>query len=220
MSPTFSPEVAAWLDMGGIYAVANVRGGGEYGRAWHEQAAGANKGTAVDDFLSAAEFLISQRYTRTGMLGVSGSGHSATLAAAAIVRRPELFSAALLDAGVYDLTRFNRFTVGAAWVPEYGSPDRPGDLKALLAYSPLQNADTERSYPAMLISVGDHDDVATPVHSYKFAAALQATQRGQAPVILRVDRDAGPGVGTPTAKQIALATDRLAFLANAIRPPR
>jgi prolyl oligopeptidase len=220
MSPMFSPEVAAWLNMGGIYVVANVRGGGEDGRRWHDAAAGARKGVAVDDLLSAADFLINQRYTRAGMLGVSGQGHSATLAAAAIAKRPELFAAALLDAGVYDLSRFNRFTVGPTWVPEYGSPDRPAELKALLAYSPLQNVDAERAYPATLISVGDHDDVATPVHSYKFAAALQNAQRGAAPVLLRIEYDAGPGVGTPTAKQIALATDRLAFLANAIRPPR
>ena len=220
MSPTFSPEIAAWLEMGGIYVVANVRGGGEDGRRWHDAAAGARKGIAVDDLLSAADFLINQRYTRSGMLAVSGRGHAATLAAAAIVRRPELFAAALLDAGVYDLTRYNRFTVGASWIPEYGNPDQLAELKALLAYSPLQNVEPDRSYPPTLISIGDHDDVATPIHSYKFAAALQAAQRGTAPILLRVDYDAGPGAGTPTAKQIALATDRLTFLANAIRPPR
>lgn len=220
MSPRFSPEIAAWLDMGGIYAVPNVRGGGEQGRAWHDAGAGPRKGVAVDDFLSAADFLINQRYTRTGMLAVSGRGHGATLAAAALTRRPELFSAALLDAGVYDLTRFHRFTVGPSWVPEYGSPDRASDLKALLAYSPLQAAEIERTFPAVLISVGDHDDVATPIHSYKLAAAIQSSQRGTAPVLLRVDSDAGPGAGTPTAKQIALAADRLAFLTAAIRPPR
>jgi prolyl oligopeptidase len=220
MSPTFSPEVAAWLDMGGIYVVANVRGGGEHGRAWHDAAAGMKKGVAVEDFLSAADFLINQRYTKAGMLAVSGHGHSAMLAAAAVTRRPDLFSAALLDAGIYDLTRFNRFTIGGTWVPEYGSPDRTAELKALLAYSPVQNAETERAYPAMLISVGDRDDVATPIHSYKLTATLQAAQRGVAPILLRVDYDAGPGAGTPTAKQIALAADRLAFLANATRPLR
>ncbi|HEY9229631.1 MAG TPA: prolyl oligopeptidase family serine peptidase, partial [Gemmatimonadaceae bacterium] len=220
MTPTFSAEVAAWLELGGIYAVANVRGGTEFGKGWHDAAAGGKKPVALDDFLSAADFLVNQRYTRSGMLAVTGRGHGATLVGAAMVRRPELFGAALLDAGVFDLIRFNRFTVGPSWTPEYGSPDRPADLSVLLSYSPLQNVSADRAYPPTLITVGDHDDVVTPVHSYKLAAALQAAQRGRAPVLLRVDYEMGFGPGAPTAKLIALNTDRLTFLLNALRPPR
>jgi prolyl oligopeptidase len=220
MSPVFSPDVAAWLELGGIYAVANVRGGGEYGRAWHDAAAGLRKPVAVDDLLSAADFLINQRYTRSSLLGVTGRGHGAMLAAAAVVKRPELFGAALLDAGVYDMARFSRFTVGPTWVQEYGSPDRPAELKALLGYSPLHNVEAERSYPATLITVGEHDDVVTPIHSYKLAAALQTSQRGPAPILLRVDHDLGFGPGAPTSKLMALHTDRLAFLMNALRGSR
>ncbi|MGH9885496.1 MAG: prolyl oligopeptidase family serine peptidase, partial [bacterium] len=216
MSPVFSAETAAWLELGGIYAVAS-RGAGEYGRAAREAASGARKQVAVEDLLSAADFLINQRYTRAPLLGVTGRGHGAMLAAAAMLRRPELFGAALLDEGLYDMARFSRFTVGPTWISEYGSPDRPADLHGMLAYSPLQTIQSERSYPATLITVGDRDDVMAPLHSFKLAATLQAAQRGSAPVLLRVDYDVGFGPGEPTSKRIALATDRLTFLSNALR---
>ena len=216
MTPVFSPEVAAWLELGGIYAVANVRGGGEYGRGWHTAALGAKKPVAIDDLLSAADFLVNQRYTRVGLLGVSGRGHGATLVAAAMERRPDAFGAVLLDAGVFDLSRYTRFTIGESWIPEYGSPDRPSELKGLLTFSPLQRIE-ERAYPATFITVGERDEVVTPAHSYKFAAALQAAQRGSAPILLRADSDVGFGPGTPTSKLIALSSDRLTFLLNALR---
>jgi prolyl oligopeptidase len=175
-TPSFSPAVAAWLELGGILAVANVRGGGEYGRAWHDAATGARKHVSIDDFISAAEFLISQRYTRASSLAIAGSGAGGLLAAGALTRRPELFGAALIDDGILDMTRFSRFTVGSSWIPEFGSPDRLADLRALLGYSPLQNLRPGTRYPATLVEVGDHDDIVTPVHSYKFAATLQSLQ--------------------------------------------
>jgi prolyl oligopeptidase len=142
------------------------------------------------------------------------------LVGAALTQRPELFGAAVIDAGLLDMTRFSRFTTGSSWVPEFGSPDRPNDLRALLAYSPLQNVKAESHYPPTLVCVGDHDDTVTPVHSYKFAAALQAATANPAPALLRVDYDAGFGPGTPTTKQLTLDTDRLAFLIDALHVAR
>jgi len=219
-TPIFSAEVAAWLRLGGIYAVANVRGGGEYGRAWHVAATGAKKQLSVDDFIAAAEFLISQRYTRSSSLAVTGRGAGGLLVGAAITQRPELFGAALIDAGILDMTRFSRFTIGTTWMPEFGSPDRPMDLRALLAYSPLQNVRPDVRYPPVLITVGDRDDAVTPAHSYKFAAALQGASTNSAAALLRVDSDVGFGPGVPTSKQVALDNDRLAFLIDALRVAR
>jgi prolyl oligopeptidase len=219
-TPIFSAEAAAWLRLGGIYAVANVRGGGENGRAWHEAATGTKKQVSFDDFIAAAEFLVSQRYTRSALLAVAGRGAGGLLVGAAITQRPELFGAALIDAGILDMTRFSRFTVGATWMPEFGSPDRPSDLRALLAYSPLQGVKPDGHYPPALITVGDHDDEVTPAHSYKFAAALQAATANPAPVLLRVDYDVGFGPGIPTARQLAHDSDRLAFLVDALHVAR
>jgi prolyl oligopeptidase len=218
-TPIFSPEIAAWLRLGGIYAVANVRGGGEYGRAWHVAATGTNKQVSFDDFIASAEFLIGQRYTRSSSLAIGGRGAGGLLVGAALTQRPELFGAALIDAGILDMTRFSRFTIGASWMPEFGSPDRPADLRALLAYSPLQGVKADVRYPPLLVTVGDHDDAVTPAHSYKFAAALQGvTNTGTA--LLRVDSDVGFGPGTPTGKQLALDNDRLAFLVDALHVAR
>lgn len=219
-TPAFSPEVAAWLELGGIYAVPNVRGGGEQGRAWHDSAAGVKKPVAVDDFVAAAEFLINQRYTKPALLGVTGRDHGAMLAASAVARRPELFGAALLDEGVFDMARFSRFTAGASWTAEYGSPDKPTDLRALLGYSPLHTVENDRAYPPTLITAGDHDEIIPPLHSYKLAATLQAAQRTAAPVLLRIDYDSGFGPGSPSSKQRALSADRLAFLLAALRSPQ
>ena len=219
-TPVFSAEAAAWLQLGGIYAVANVRGGGEYGRAWHVAATGTKKQISFDDFIASAEFLISQRYTRSSSLAIAGRGAGGLLVGAAMTQRPELFGAALIDAGILDMTRFSRFTIGAAWMPEFGSPDRPSDLRALLAYSPLQNVKADVRYPTVLVTVGDRDDAVTPAHSYKFAAALQAVAANSAPALLRVDYDVGFGPGIPTAKQLAHDTDRLTFLVDALHVAR
>lgn len=219
-TPTYSPLVASWLESGGVYAVANVRGGGEYGRAWHDAASGARKQTSFDDFIAAAEFLIAQRYTRSSLLAISGRGNGGLLVGAAMTQRPELFGAALIDAGLLDMTRFNRFTSGAAWTREYGSPDNPADLRALLAYSPLQRVKSGTTYPATLVTVGDHDEVFTPIHSYKFAAALQASQAGQGPVLLRTLPNTGFGSATPLLKELAIDGDRLTFLLGALHLAR
>jgi prolyl oligopeptidase len=219
-TPAFSPAVAAWLEMGGVYAVANVRGGGEYGRAWHEAGAGAHKQTGIDDFLAAAQFLIDQRYTRAPSLGVVASGLGGLIAGAAITQRPELFGAGAIDGGLLDMARFSRFTIGARWIPEFGSPDRPTELRTLLAYSPLHEVRSGVKYPSMLVSVGEHDEVATAAHSYKFAAALQWAGSSTSPALLRVEYDAGAGPGTPAGKRIALDIDQLSFLANALHAAR
>jgi len=215
-TPTYSPLAAAWLESGGVYAVANVRGGGEYGRAWHDAGAGARKQTSFDDFTAAASFLIDQRYTRPSLLAIMGRGHGGLLVGAAMTQRPEFFGAVLMDAGLLDMLRFNQFTSGGAWTREYGAPDNPSDLRVLLTYSPLQRLKANASYPATLVTVGDHDEVFTPVHSYKFVAALQAAQTGSAPVLLRDVLSAGFGPGTPLGKELALDADRLTFLFGAL----
>ena len=216
-TPTFTPGVAAWLELGGVYAVANVRGGGEYGRAWHEAAMGIQKQVAADDFIGAAEFLVSQRYTRPSMLAAGGRGAGALLAGVAITQHPELFGAAILDAPLLDMARYDRFSNGERWTAEFGSPAKASDLRAILGYSPLHGLRAGTRYPATMITVGDHDDVVTPIHAYKFAAALQAAQGTGPPVLLRVEPDAGLASDEPVAKQMALDADRLLFLVNALR---
>lgn len=215
-TPVYSPMFAAWLELGGIVAVPNVRGGGEYGRAWHTAGAGLSKQTSFDDFVAAAQFLIRERYTQPTSLGVVGRGFGSLLAAVAITQHPELFAGAAIDAGLYDMARYNRFGAGARWISEFGSPDDATALRALLAYSPLQNVRPGVHYPATLLSVGDHDDVVTPAHSYKFAAVLQADQAGPGPVLLRVGRDVGLGTPAPATSRIALVADRLVFLFRAL----
>ena len=215
-TPAYSPMLAAWLELGGIVAVPNVRGGGEYGRGWHLAGAGAAKETSFDDFAAAAQFLVRERYTQPSTLAVAGHGFGGLLAGVAITQHPELFAGAAIDAGVFDMTRYTRFAAGWRWLPEFGSPDDTTALRVLLGYSPLQNVRPGVHYPATLISVGDHDDVVTPAHSYKFAAMLQADQAGQGPVLLRVSRDVGFGPGTPAAPLVSLTADRLAFLVRAL----
>jgi len=214
-TPVYAADAIAWLQLGGIYAVANVRGGGEQGRAWREPSAGTKKQASIDDYLAAAEFLVSQRYARPSSLAAVARGAGGLLVGAAITQRPDLFGAAVIDDGLLDMTRFNRFTDGVRWTPEFGSPDRGSDLKALLAYSPLQNVKSDGRYPPVLICVGDHDEVMTPVHSYKFAATLQNASPSST-TLLRVDSDVGYGPGIPIGKRIALDADRIAFLANAL----
>lgn len=212
--PTFSPEVATWLDLGGVYAVAHVRGGGEYGRAWHDQAIGARKQTTVNDVIAAAEFLVAQRYTRASTLVIAGRGHGGLAAAAAMIQRPRLFGAALLDGAPTDMARFDRLATGWSWIPEYGSPTEPAQLAALVAYSPLHAVRDGAAYPATLMTVGESDGRVPPVHSYKLVAALQAAQPNGPPALLRVERDAGSALSI--RQQIDVAADRLAFLAMAL----
>jgi len=219
-TPAFSPEVLAWLEMGGVYAVADVRGGGEYGRAWHEAGMLAKKQTSIDDLFAAAQLLITQRYTQSSSLALGGRGSGGLLAAAAVLQRPQVASALLIDGAILDMVRFDQFTVGPSWTAEFGSPSDPEHLKTLLSYSPLQNVRDGGRYPATLLTVGENDDLVPPIHSYKFAATMQNAQAGSAPILLRVERAAGHGDGMPMHKAMAIAADRLTFLANALGTKR
>jgi prolyl oligopeptidase len=216
LTPEFSPAVAVWLEMGGIYAVANLRGGGEYGEEWHLAGMGSKKQNVFDDAIAAAEYLIAEGWTSPAKLAIKGGSNGGLLVGACIVQRPELFAAALPAVGVLDMLRFPQFTIGWAWVAEYGSPDDPEMFPTLLGYSPYHNVSRGTHYPATLVSTGDHDDRVFPGHSLKFAAALQDAQGGEAPILLRVDVKAGHGAGKPTAKIIDEVADRYAFLVTAL----
>jgi prolyl oligopeptidase len=212
MTPVFSVPAAAWLELGGIYAVANLRGGGEYGEEWHQAGTKLRKQNVFDDFIAAAEQLIAEGYTSRERLAIWGRSNGGLLTGACLTQRPDLFRAALVDVGVLDMLRFQKFTIGWAWVSDFGSSDDPEEFRALLAYSPLHNLRRGAAYPATLISTADHDDRVVPAHSFKFAAGLQAAQAGPAPVLIRIDTRAGHGSGKPTGKLIAEAADKLAFL--------
>jgi prolyl oligopeptidase len=216
-SPNFSVSTIAWLEMGGLYAVANLRGGGEYGREWHEAGMLANKQNVFDDFLSAAQWLIDNKYTSSEKLAIRGGSNGGLLVGAAITQRPDLFAAAVPAVGVMDMLRFHKFTIGWAWVNEYGSSDDPAQFQNLLKYSPLQNIKPGTKYPATLVTTGDHDDRVVPAHSFKFAAKLQTAQAADKPVLIRIETRAGHGAGTPTTKLIETAADVLAFLTATLR---
>jgi len=213
-TPAFSPSMLQWVSMGGVFAVAVIRGGGEYGRAWHEAGMLAKKQNVFDDFIAAGEYLISQKYTSSKKLAIRGGSNGGLLIGAVETQRPDLAAVALPEVGVMDMLRYQKFTIGGAWAPEYGTSDDSTQFKTLLAYSPLQNIKPGTSYPATFITTADHDDRVVPGHSFKFAATMQAAQSGPAPVLIRIDTRAGHGGGKPTSKQIDLATDELAFTAK------
>jgi prolyl oligopeptidase len=215
ISPSFSPALVEWLEMGGVYAEANLRGGAEYGEAWHLAGARHNKQNVFDDFIAAAEWLIHNRYTSTPKLAIFGGSNGGLLVGACLNQRPDLFGAAMPAVGVMDMLRFHKFTAGAGWVGEYGSPDDPEDFKTLLAYSPLHNI-RKANYPATLITTSDHDDRVVPGHSFKYAATLQEAQQGAAPILIRIETRAGHGAGTPTSKTIEEFADRWAFLVKVL----
>jgi prolyl oligopeptidase len=210
--PVFSVRNAAWLELGGIYAVANIRGGSEYGREWHEAARVEKRQNAFDDFIAAAEYLISEKYTSPSRLAVTGGSNGGLLVGVVVNQRPELFAAAIPVVGVMDMLRFHRFTIGAAWASDFGSPDEPEHFRVLHAYSPLHNIRSGTRYPAVLVVTADHDDRVVPGHSFKYTAALQAAQTGTAPVLIRIETRAGHGAATALGKVIEESTDRLAFL--------
>jgi prolyl oligopeptidase len=212
LTPSYRPSVLAWLELGGVYAVANLRGGGEYGQEWHQAGMKLKKQNVFDDFIAASQWLIAQKYTRTEKLAISGGSNGGLLVGACITQRPDLFGAALPAVGVMDMLRFNKFTAGWAWTSDYGSPENPEEFKALYAYSPYQNIKSGQKYPATLITTADHDDRVVPAHSFKFAAALQAAQAGPKPVLIRVETRAGHGGGKPTSKLVEEAADQWAFL--------
>jgi prolyl oligopeptidase len=212
VTPSFSVRNLAWIEMGGVYAVANIRGGGEYGEEWHQAGIGPNKNNGLDDFVVAAEWLIENRYTSSSRLAINGGSNGGMLVGACMNARPELFRAAVPAVGVMDLLRFHKFTIGWAWTSDYGSPDNPDDFDVLYACSPYHNLREGVRYPATLITTGDHDDRVVPSHSFKFAAAIQAAQAGVHPVLIRIAVSAGHGLGKPTSMQIEEAADVLAFL--------
>lgn len=214
LSPAFSVSNLVWLEMGGVYAVANLRGGGEYGEAWHQQGIKTVKQNVFDDFISAGEWLIEENYTKREKLAIAGGSNGGLLVGACMTQRPDLFGAALPAVGVLDMLRFNKFTIGWAWESDYGSPENEEEFKALYAYSPLHNLKPGTEYPSTMITTADHDDRVVPAHSFKFAAALQAAHKGNSPVLIRIETKAGHGAGKPTTKQIEEATDKWAFLAN------
>ncbi|MBE9067363.1 S9 family peptidase, partial [Leptolyngbya cf. ectocarpi LEGE 11479] len=215
LSPSFSVSNLVWLELGGIYAVANLRGGGEYGETWHQAGTKLNKQNVFDDFISAAEWLIENNFTAPENLAIMGGSNGGLLVGACMIQRPDLFAAALPAVGVMDMLRFNQFTIGWAWESDYGSPQDPDEFEALHAYSPLHNL-TPANYPATLITTADHDDRVVPAHSFKFAAALQAVHQGDNPVLIRIETKAGHGAGKPTAKIIEEVADKWAFLVKTL----
>lgn len=216
LTPSFSTSVLVWLEMGGIYAVANLRGGGEYGEDWHQAGMKTRKQTVFNDFIAAGEWLVSEGYTSPQKLAIGGGSNGGLLVGACMTQRPDLFAAALPAVGVMDMLRFHQFTIGWAWMSEYGSPEDPEEFRALYVYSPLHNLKPHTAYPATLITTADHDDRVVPAHSFKFAAALQQAHTGDAPVLIRIETKAGHGAGKPTAKIIEEQADRWAFLTQVL----
>lgn len=217
ITPSFSVAYVAWMEMGGVLAVANLRGGGEYGEAWHQAGKTVNKQNVFDDFLAAAEWLIDQQYTCPERLAIQGGSNGGLLVGAALTQRPELFGACLPAVGVMDMLRYHRFTAGRFWVDEYGTVDDPEQFRALLAYSPYHNIKAGVAYPATLVTTADTDDRVVPMHSFKFAAALQQAQGGPAPILIRIETRAGHGAGTPTTKRIENISDQWAFLVKVLK---
>ncbi len=212
---SFSVPNLVWMEMGGIYAQAHLRGGGEYGRAWHEAGMKHNKQNVFDDFIAAAEYLIDKGYTRTERLAIGGRSNGGLLIGACMTQRPDLFGVCLPNVGVMDMLRFHKFTIGWAWVSDYGSPEVSEEFETIRAYSPYHSIREGVSYPPTMVMTGDHDDRVFPAHSFKFAAALQKAQAGEAPILIRIETRAGHGAGKPTTKLIEEFSDMWTFaLAN------
>jgi prolyl oligopeptidase len=212
LTPSFSPARIAWMERGGIFAVANLRGGGEYGEEWHLAGTKLRKNNVFDDFIAAAEWLIREHYTSPSKLAIQGGSNGGLLVGACLTQRPELFGAALPAVGVLDMLRFHKFTIGWAWVSDYGCSDNPDEFRALYAYSPYHRVRRGSCYPPTMITTADHDDRVVPAHSFKFAAALQWAQSCDSPILIRIDVRAGHGAGKPTTKLIEQAADEMSFL--------
>jgi prolyl oligopeptidase len=215
-TPNWSTAAAVWMERGGIWASACLRGGGEYGREWHLAGTKLRKQNVFDDFVAAAEHLIAEGWTSTPRLAISGGSNGGLLVGAVMTQRPDLFGACLPAVGVLDMLRYHRFTIGWAWASDYGTVDDPEEFRALLAYSPLHNLRRGTCYPPTLVTTGDHDDRVVPAHSFKFAAALQEAQGCANPVLVRVETRAGHGMGKPTSMLIEEAADRWAFLVRVL----
>ncbi|WP_422931595.1 prolyl oligopeptidase family serine peptidase [Singulisphaera sp. PoT] len=217
LTPAFSASNLVWMEMGGIFAQPNLRGGGEYGEEWHKAGTRDRKQNVFDDFIAAAEWLISHKYTSTPKLAIMGGSNGGLLVGACITQRPELYGAALPAVGVMDMLRFHKFTIGWAWVDDYGSSDDAAQFKSLFAYSPLHNVKPGTCYPPTMITTADHDDRVVPAHSFKFAAALQAAQSCDNPILIRIETKAGHGAGKPTSKIVEEAADRWGFLTKVLQ---
>ena len=215
-TPGFSVARVPWLEMGGVFVVANLRGGAEYGKSWWANGAKLKKQNVFDDFIAAGEHLIAKNYTSPSKLAIQGGSNGGLLVGAVLNQRPDLFGAALPAVGVMDMVRFTEFTVGAAWKSDYGDPKKPDEFKALYAYSPLHNIKPGTKYPATMVTTSDHDDRVFPAHSFKYAAALQEAQAGSAPVLIRIETKAGHGAGKPTTKVIQEQADIYAFLVKSL----
>ena len=215
-TPAFAIHRLIWMELGGVLAVANLRGGSEYGEEWHKGGMIHTKQNVFDDFIASAEWLIKERITSTSKLAIEGRSNGGLLVGACMTQRPDLFGAALPAVGVMDMLRFHKFTIGWAWVSDYGSSDDPLEFKTLLAYSPLQNLKPGKLYPATLVTTADHDDRVVPGHSFKFTATLQACQAGDSPVLIRVQTRAGHGMGKPTSIWIEEYADIYAFLVKVL----
>jgi prolyl oligopeptidase len=217
LTPAFSVTMLTWMEAGGIYAQPNLRGGGEYGRAWHDAGKKEHKQNVFDDFIAAAEWLFANHYTSPDKLVLSGGSNGGLLVGAVVNQRPDLCRVALPAVGVMDMLRFHKFTVGYAWTSDYGSSDDAAGFKYLSAYSPLHTVKSGAKYPAVLVTTADHDDRVHPGHSFKYTAALQAAAANgpaASPVMIRIETRAGHGAGKPTSKLIAEAADKLAFAAH------
>ena len=212
LTPSFSVANLVWMEMGGVYAMPNLRGGGEYGEDWHKGGMKLKKQNVFDDFIGAAEWLIANKYTSSKKLAISGGSNGGLLVGACMTQRPDLFAACLPAVGVMDMLRFNKFTIGWAWTSDYGSPENAAEFKALHAYSPLHNLRSGTQYPATMVTTADHDDRVVPAHSGKYAAAVQAALAGANPTLIRIETKAGHGAGKPTTKLIEEAADKIGFL--------
>ena len=219
ITPAFNPSAMMFVEQGGIYCVANLRGGSEYGEAWHKAGMLENKQNVFDDFIAAAEYLIAQKYTSKERLAINGASNGGLLVGACEVQRPDLFAVCLPQVGVLDMLRYHKFTIGWGWAVEYGSSEDAGQFSYIYKYSPLHNIRKGTAYPATLVMTADHDDRVVPAHSFKFAAEMQYAQAGDAPVLIRIDSKAGHGAGKPTSKRIDDATDMYAFLFQNIGVP-
>ena len=212
LTPSFSIPNAVWMEQGGVYAVPNLRGGGEYGKAWHNAGTKLQKQNVFDDFIAAAEYLIAEKYTSSEYLAIRGGSNGGLLVGATMVQRPDLMRVALPAVGVLDMLRYHTFTAGAGWAYDYGTAEDSKEMfDYLKGYSPVHNVKASTSYPATLITTGDHDDRVVPAHSFKFAAELQNKHKGKNPVMIRIETNAGHGAGTPVTKSIDQYADIFGF---------
>lgn len=212
LNPSFNTSRLPFIEQGGIYVVANIRGGGEYGEKWHRAGTKMQKQNVFDDFIAAAEYLIAEGYTNNKKIAINGGSNGGLLVGACMTQRPDLFAVAIPEVGVLDMLRYQKFTIGWAWATDYGTSEESKEMfEYLLAYSPVHNVKPGITYPATLVMTGDHDDRVVPAHSFKFAAALQAVNNGVNPSLIRIDINAGHGAGKPISKIIDAQTDMWAF---------